>query len=64
MKSTTMFKRTKTRTLAFGIVIVLGAGIAMPFVLTYIETGSAYTYEMAVLHRVNCASGILYGVVT
>jgi hypothetical protein len=61
MKSTTMFKRAKTRTLAFGIVIVLGVGIAMSFVLIYIETGSADTYETAVPHRVNCASGILYG---
>lgn len=57
MKSTTMFERGKTRTLALGIVIALGVGIAMPFVLTYIETGSVGTYQTAVAHRGNCVSG-------
>jgi hypothetical protein len=59
MKSTTMFERGKTRTLALGIVIALGVGIAMPFVLTYIETGSVDIYQTAVAHRGNCASGSL-----
>ncbi len=54
-------QKSKNTNFSAWIVIVLRVGIAMPFVLTYIETGSADTYETAVPHRVNCASGILYG---
>jgi hypothetical protein len=57
MKSTTMFEGVKTRTLVLRIVIALGVGIAMLFVLTYIETGSVDIYQKVVAHRGNCVSG-------
>ena len=48
MKSAIIFERARTRTIALGLVIALGIGIAMPFVITFMpETGSVDIFQDA-----------------
>jgi hypothetical protein len=54
MKSAIIFEEAKTRTLALGLIIVLGVGIAMPFVVTFMpETGSVDIFQDAFARRAN-----------
>ena len=62
MKSATMFERASTRTTSFNkmaialmIVIALVVGVAMPFVMTFIETGSVDIFQDVFARR--CISG-------
>ena len=55
MKTATIFERARTRTLALGIVIVLGVGIAKPFVMAIMtETGSVDILQDAFAYRCDC----------